>query len=243
MGIIVTLSVQDGIVIGADSRLSLQEKAVQGDKEYITNIIATDTLQKIYYVENKENDLRVLFGWQGPLQEGKCYFPNAWAEWREILANERCQDSIELLDMMREFFRSKLGDLLFKTSKVEVYVAGFLRGERFVYSLRFSEKKHETLFAEENPFLLSWKGDGDIIFRLIYPLFHKQNSGNYEPVAYFPVNLSFFTLNDAMEFVSFLLTTTKNMLGWQHRFNTVGGEAQLWALPQNGDVIFKTFKL
>jgi len=69
----------------------------------------------------------------------------------------------------------------------------------------------------------SWDGEGDIMGRLIQPVFIRDPEGNYQPLPHFPIPWQFFTLQDAIDFAVYAIRTTIDSVRFLPRAKTVGG--------------------
>ena len=69
----------------------------------------------------------------------------------------------------------------------------------------------------------SWDGEGDILTRLLQPVFTVDSNGQNQPIPYFPIPWQFFTLQDAIDFAVYAIRTTIDSVRFQPRPKTVGG--------------------
>ena len=69
----------------------------------------------------------------------------------------------------------------------------------------------------------SWDGEGDILARLLQPVFTQDANGQFQQVPYFPIPWQFFTLQDAIDFAVYAIRTTIDSVRFLPRAKTVGG--------------------
>ncbi|NJP06787.1 MAG: hypothetical protein HC837_14825 [Chloroflexaceae bacterium] len=69
----------------------------------------------------------------------------------------------------------------------------------------------------------SWDGESDILSRLIKPVWVQDETGNMVALPNYPIQLQFFTLQDAIDYAVYALRTTIDSIRFQVRPKTVGG--------------------
>lgn len=69
----------------------------------------------------------------------------------------------------------------------------------------------------------AWDGEGDILARLLQPVFTRDNNGLYQQLPHFPIPWQFFTLQDAIDFAVYAIRTTIDSVRFLPRAKTVGG--------------------
>ncbi len=77
---------------------------------------------------------------------------------------------------------------------------------------------------------ISWQGETDILTRLVNPVGLKQPNGTYIDLPFFPIETSFFTLQDAIDFSLYAVKTTTDTMRFQTRDKTVGGPVDILVL-------------
>ena len=69
----------------------------------------------------------------------------------------------------------------------------------------------------------SWRGESDIVRRLVKPVGVRQESGDYSPVPSYQIQWRYFTLQDAIDYAMYAVRTTIDTMRFQPRPKTVGG--------------------
>jgi hypothetical protein len=82
---------------------------------------------------------------------------------------------------------------------------------------------------------LSWRGETDVVTRLIQPTYIKNNqSGEFNPLPYYQIQWAFFTLQDAVDFAVYAIESTIELMRFQPRPRTVGGPVDVLAITPEG---------
>jgi hypothetical protein len=68
-----------------------------------------------------------------------------------------------------------------------------------------------------------WNGELDLLNRLFWQVYLKDANGNYQPLPHPGIALPFLTLQDAVDLAVFAMRTTIDLMGFQSRLRTVGG--------------------
>lgn len=80
----------------------------------------------------------------------------------------------------------------------------------------------------------AWGGEADILYRILQPVWTRDSDGNYQPQPTFPVLWQFFTLQDAIDFAVFAIRTTTDTLRFLPRPKTVGGPIDVLVIRPGG---------
>ncbi len=82
---------------------------------------------------------------------------------------------------------------------------------------------------------LSWRGETDVLTRLIQPTLMKNNqTGEYNPLPYFQIEWGFFSLQDAIDFAVYAIESTIELMRFQPRTQTVGGPVDVLVITPEG---------
>jgi hypothetical protein len=82
----------------------------------------------------------------------------------------------------------------------------------------------------------AWDGEIEVMSRLIMPLSIVQNDGTSVPIPASPIQWSFFTLQDAIDFAIFSVKITRDTMRFLARVKTVGGPVDVLVIkPGQGD--------
>ena len=82
----------------------------------------------------------------------------------------------------------------------------------------------------------AWDGEIEVMSRLIMPVSIVQNDGTNVPLPASPIQWSFFTLQDAIDFAIFSVKITRDTMRFLARVKTVGGPVDVLVIkPGQGD--------
>lgn len=83
---------------------------------------------------------------------------------------------------------------------------------------------------------VSWDGEGDILARLLQPVYTRDNNGDFHQLPYFQIPWQFFTLQDAIDFAVYAIRTTIDSVRFLPRAKTVGGPIDVLVLKPNKSI-------
>ena len=69
----------------------------------------------------------------------------------------------------------------------------------------------------------SWRGETDVLTRLIQPVGRRDESGKFQQLPHYPIQWGFFTLQDAIEYAIYAVKVTIDTMRFHPRPKTVGG--------------------
>jgi hypothetical protein len=78
-----------------------------------------------------------------------------------------------------------------------------------------------------------WAGEGDILARLVQPVFTKDPQGNYQQLPHHQIPWGFFTLQDAIDYAIYAVRTTIDSIRFQPRPKSVGGPIDVLVIKPN----------
>jgi hypothetical protein len=224
MSLVITVFVPEGIVIAADSRLSLtySTKDQTTQKEFLHMITASDSNDKVFLVKD-----RFGIGTYGVADiKGMpiAGFINRFVEEKVTGDTEIDQIPQRLLD----FFGEPYGfpDVCFQVAgyKIEKGVSS-----QHVYVMKIASKSVTRINTAHIPFGANWGGETEIMSRLLSPVKLKQGD-NWIELDAAPLPFNFFTLQDAIDFSVYAVRTTIESFRFQQRPKTVGGAIDILVL-------------
>lgn len=231
MTFVITVYVRGGIVMAADSRLTLNrrvpelapEQAPERGRQQEGSPVAcqcqvgqTDYHDKLFLAPGNIG----ISTWGEADIEGVpvTAYVQAFIE-EQLAGNVRNVDDIP--GLLIGYFNA-----FPKVPCTNFFVAGYKaengKQVQHVYTLNTRTK---TVKRENMPNVqcASWAGEKDIFCRLINPLFEQSSQGTYEPLPTFVIPWQYFTLQDAIDFALFAARTTRDTMRFQQRAQTVGG--------------------
>lgn len=219
MSLIVSLKVAEGIVMAADSRVSMQVRKGDDLRGMMGICHYSDEFHKLFAAPNGAG---ISFCGEMAIEKGNL---NVFLE--RFLKEKIQKDTsvAETAHALLAYMRS-----LPKVPASIFHVCGF-EGETPVF-WRVQPKKDLAEALEEKP--LVWDGEGDILARLLSPVAMRTPQGTAAPLPDHPVALNLFTLQDAVDFADYAIRTTIETMRFQLRAKTVGGAVDLLVLKPEG---------
>jgi len=224
MSLVITVFVPEGIVLAADSRLSLTYETKEGtpQQNYKHTITASDSNDKVFLVKDKFGistcgtaDIKGI-----PIAG----FINQFIE-------NKITDSTEV-DQIPQLLLDFFGQP-YNFPNIYFYVSGF-KIEQGVstphtYHIDIPKKTSIKINTPQNQFGANWGGETEIMSRLLSPIKLNQNNQwiDLNPA---PIPFNFFTLQDAVDFSIYAIRTTIESFRFQQRPKTVGGAIDILVL-------------
>ncbi|MBQ2763549.1 MAG: hypothetical protein IJF43_00735 [Firmicutes bacterium] len=212
MSLIVSVKVQEGIVMAADSRVSMQIRK-SDELQGLTGIRHySDHFTKLFLAPN---GMGISFCGEMAIEEGnldvllECFLKKNITE--QTAVND-------VAPMLLKYMQS-----LPKVPATIFHVCGYEGETACVW--RIFPKRNLVEKTEDKP--LIWDGEGDILARLLSPVNMRVEHGAGPALPDFPVALNFFSLQDAVDFADYAIHTTMDAMRFQIRPKTVGGPVDL----------------
>jgi hypothetical protein len=197
MSLLVSCFLKDGIILGSDSRTTYKTE---------TSIRYTDFTYKSVLMDGKI---------------GIAHCLNASVNGRTV--NDHLQDFMKkykgrgltrIPALLKDYFLN-----LNPKYKIEFLVCGYINEVAHGYRVE-TQVGIEKLTT--NPLNVYWAGERDVPSRLFSTTYFKRD-GKYLSHSYHPLKLSEFSIPDGIDFVEFLINTSKNVMSWQECDQTIGG--------------------
>ncbi len=217
MSFIITLYVREGIVMASDSRLTLSSRQQQGEREIIQmGIGLSDSTYKTFLTLN--NIGISVFG--APEVRGvpiTGYIESFISD--EVYRHNHAVD--EVPQALVDYFRH-----IEPEADTGFLVAGYKPGEQGAEQHVWEalvKLGRVTRINQPNQWGAAWRGVTDIVARLIMPVSVRDNEGNPQQLAHFPIQWGFFTLQDAIDYAQYAVKVTADTMRFHPRPKTVGG--------------------
>ncbi|MEG2638652.1 MAG: hypothetical protein RR992_04005 [Clostridiales bacterium] len=225
MSLIITIYGDEGIVMAGDSRATYNGQRVEGGKIIKDfGIHFTESVNKVYMAPNNVgisacND----FSFNGKALAGYLQSFIVGELNPEVLPSAVPE---KLLHFVQEL--EPVPNILF-------HVAGYEKIEGVfkpcVWRVYPQENKIEELDTDAPG--ACWNGENDVLSRLINPVYIKDINGEIQEVKTPPIPWNLYTLQDAVDFSSFAISTTMDTMRFQLRPKTVGGPIDILVLKPN----------
>lgn len=222
MSLIVTIRVNEGIVLAGDSRATFNVQKVENHQTiHGVGVHYTDSSNKVFLSANG-----VGISYCG---EAACEGKPLSGYLEKFIFSEVREDTAAAAvgPLLMAYFRQ-----FQPIPKVAFHVAGILKeGDAYVgkvWRVFPAEDRIENIINDKPG--ACWNGEVDILARLLQPVSVKGGSGKELPMATHPVPWDLFTLQDAVDFAEYAIATTIDAMRFQLRPKTVGGPVDILAL-------------
>lgn len=218
MSLIITLYVREGIVMAADSRLSLNSKLGAGDGTALSlSVGQTDSTHKLFQLAGT----RVGISTVGDADVAGTPIGGYMQGFEETLGIDQDPTVEEVANKLLQYFRDLPGP-----PKVIFHVAGYCRLQEQLSQQVWEVKVAEGTAKQVNVPTqqgAAWNGEPDVIARLLTPMWQKTDGDQYRQLPQFEIPWGYFTLQDAVDFAIYAIRTTIDSMRFQVRPKTVGG--------------------
>ena len=218
MSLIITVYVREGIVMAADSRLTLNfPRTTPGGQPNILSITSSDSAKKLFL---SPNDIGIATC--GPADIGGVPI----AGFIESFIVEKIKGQTLGVEQVAIELKTYFGALNVRPGTV-FHVAGYARDKEILEQRLFLVDPATSTLNQLNPVNqqgANWGGEIDVLQRLLNEVALIQRDGsNPVPLPSFGVPFEFFTLQDAIDFAFYGIRSTIDTLRFQAREKTVGG--------------------
>lgn len=221
MSFIITLYIREGIVMASDSRLTLnaEQKKPNGQR----TLLAAGMSDSNYKTFLAQNRIGISTFGQAAINGAPI------GGFIDTFIREHLSDTptvTEFANELNEHFRTfnPIPDAGF-------HIAGYEKTENRLKQMVYQVAPFHNTVQVKNPDKpdgepsqgASWSGEGDILARLLQPVFTKDKNGNYTQLPHYQIPWQFFTLQDAIDFAVYAIRTTIDSVRFLPRAKTVGG--------------------
>ena len=244
MTLIVVIAVRDGIVLASDSRqtvLATLTPEVGPSKAIPQNVSFTesDSVSKIFLAP--KNNVAIAHHHMADVN-GTPLSEDIKAFISEKLSNDSIQID-EIPKMLLEYFEAQH----IKT-RAFFYVCGYKRGAdgRLDQQVWHVDLQNEGINRSNKPdsYGPSYGGEADVIRRMIGPVGLLDKNGNVvEKFENWPIYWQDFTLQDAIDYATFVIRATIGLISFQIRQKTVGGPIDVLVIEPNNATWFQQKQL
>lgn len=219
MSFIVTLYVPEGMVMAADSRLTINMQQVLPDgNSMIQSFLASDSNQKVYLLDQRFG--LSLCGDAAINNIPLAGFINTFVE-------EKITPATDITEVAESFARyfAEVGNKPNITFHLTGYRVEDGISVPYVYVGHVQTGRIQRVNAATGAtsYGCSWGGDSDIFARLMLPAKVRNARGDWDELPHHEVPYNFFTLQDAIDFSVYAIQTTIQTIRFKTRPKTVGG--------------------
>jgi hypothetical protein len=221
--LIITIYTREGIVMAADSRLTLNAQQNQAGQQVVQlSVGQTDSVHKLFLAPNSV----------GIATYGAADIQGVpIAGYVETFIQERLNPPLEVdavPAVLLDYFRALPGP-----PATFFHVTGYKteHGSRVQHVWEVAVAQNTTQRVNQpNEQGARWGGETDVLTRLINPVFTRDVQGVYHEVSAFTIPWQFFTLQDAIDFAAYAMRATIESMRFQARAKTVGGAVDILVL-------------
>lgn len=231
MSLIVTIRVNEGIVMAGDSRATFNVQKVENHQTIRgVGVHYTDSSNKVFLSPNGAG-----ISYCG---EAACEGKPLSGYLEKFLFSEVQEDTpvADVGPLLLAYF-CKFQPI----PKIAFHVAGILKENDTcvgkVWRVFPAEDRIENIIDDKPG--ACWNGEVDVLARLLQPVSVKSSGGKELPMATHPVPWDLFTLQDAVDFAEYAIATTIDAMRFQLRSKTVGGPVDILALKAGESVWVK----
>ena len=228
MSFAITVYVREGIVMAADSRLSLNStQNINGNVQNLISVGQSDSNQKLFVTEDRIGIFTV-----GAADINGVPIAGFVDQFIRQNANGKLKSPDVVADGLITFFGQQA-----TVPDSQFHVAGYdpTSGTQQVFHVYVSRKTKNQV-NPQNQFGVAWAGEADVLSRIINPSAEIDPSANNAIKSIYPnipIPYNFFTLQDAIDFSVFAVRTTIETIRFQPRPKSVGGPIDVLVIRPN----------
>jgi len=217
MSFIISLYVREGIVLASDSRLTLNTTTQDGEKNVHQIAVGqSDSNYKTFLTDSRIG----ISTWGAAAVDGVPI--GGYIE--SFISEELSGGSSDVEEVARrllDYFKA-----LPTSPDSGFFVAGYKndaeKSEQHVWEVILKLDKVQRVNKDGGQGA-AWRGETDVMTRLIQPVFLKKSKDEYTALPNFPIPWGFFTLQDAIDYAVYAVRVTSDAMRFHPRPKTVGG--------------------
>lgn len=224
MSLIVTVFVNEGIVMASDSRCTyniMEKNTKTNTTVHKLGVHTNNSTVKTFLCPNN-NGLSVC---------GEASIKNKpITGYVEKFLRENIEKDTDIDDIPENLLKFFIE--LEPNLKVMFTLAGYHNNgsslEQRIYKINTENKRIDRLKTENQG--ATWDGESLPLIRLLQPVALKQPNGSYQDIPHNEIPWNFFTLQDAVDFCKYSIKTTIDTMHFQNVVETVGGPINILAI-------------
>lgn len=228
MSLIITVYTQQGLVMAADSRLTLNFARRPGDPSQMVSTPTSDSATKLFLLGS------VGVSFYGVADINRSPIAGAIEKFTvEHNITERNLDPEATANDLLSYF-SKHGVSQGTEFHVGGYRAGTASVEQELWSVNLGTKICQRLNKPHEQGA-TWGGEIDVLQRLLNDVQLVPSGGALpQPIPFFGTPFEWFTLQDAIDFAQYAIHTSIETMRFQYREKTVGGPVDVLVITPSG---------
>lgn len=227
MSFVITVYVREGIVMAADSRLTLNNTQQQNGQQIIQMSVGqSDSTNKLFLTHNNVGIATFGDASVGGVPIGGVI--------ESFINDHLSQGSYEVDQIPQEllnYFRNmqNIPDAIF-------LVAGYKLNndipEQHVWEVNLVQNRVNRVNTPDTQGA-KWGGETDVMTRLIQSVYIMGEDNNYHQLPHYNVYWQYFTLQDAIDFCNYAVKATIDTMRFLPRPKTVGGPIDILVIKSN----------
>lgn len=223
MSLVVTLYVPEGIVMAADSRLTLEFQVAQAGVTKHHSVPSSDSTYKVFAAPN--NVGVSAFGAAAVGSTPVAALVDAFFV-KELAPGDKTAEAVA--DMLLAHFSTQPGP-----PATRLHVAGYKNGSQVVLDVDVAANSVKQVNTAGPG--AAWGGEADPLSRLMSRVGSLDQNGQLvKELPLFGTAFQHFTLQDAVDFAVYAIRTTADTMRFQMRAQTVGGPIDVLVIKPNG---------
>ncbi len=229
MSLIITVYVNEGIVMASDSRLTLSRTEQELDQKVVRLAVGlTDTNYKTFLAPGG-----IGISTFGSANVNGVPLASFLEDFIASLSKDGDTAIDEVPGLLLAYFR-RLASVPDANFDIAGYRAAETGREQRIWRVSLS-RGTTTLANEPGEKGIVWGGESDVLARLIHKVAQVDPDNAVQNVLpYYSIPWSFFTLQDAIDFAFFAIRSTINVMRFQTRAKTVGGPIDVLVIKPSG---------
>lgn len=227
MSFVITVYVREGIVMAADSRLTLNNTQQQNGQQIIQMSVGqSDSSYKLFLAPNN-----VGIATYGDASVGGVPIGGVIESFINDHLSQASYDVDQVPQELLNYFRN-----LQNVPDTEFLVSGYKVAnnipEQQVWEVKIQQNQ-ATRVNTTGTQGAKWGGETDVMARLIQPVYISGQNNNYHQLPHYNVYWQYFTLQDAIDFCNYAVKATIDTLRFLPRPKTVGGPIDILVIKPN----------
>lgn len=210
MSLLVTSLLKDAIIMASDSRTTYQRKDSVRYEDNTYKTILMDGRIGISHCRNAKI-------------KGK----KIEAILEDFMTLYKGSSITEIPALLKNYFLA-----IYKDINVAFFVAGFENYTPFIYRIYTQGNIEVCDVSSPQAF---WEGERDAASRLFSPNIYFKENSRYKKHSHYPLRFNEFSIQDGIDFSTFLIETAGKTLTFQYSNHTIGGPIDILVLKRNGE--------
>lgn len=221
MSFIITVNTNEGIIMASDSRTTYTSTKIDenGNQKILFGTQITDTTYKTFLCNSR-------IGISTCGDSSINYIPIAGYIEKFIVEKVTEDSSVEdVANNLTEYFNNLSAGI-----NTNFFVAGYNKGALNPIVIQIKLISKSIIPIDTSSPGACWDGEITTLSKLLTPMYAKNIDGTFRALTNNPINFSFFTLQDAINFANYAVDVTIKTMAFENCVKTVGGPIDILAI-------------